>query len=82
MRAELRLSQQLMLSWTWSGDIFILLRLLDYMQKFSFYERPWTGGSSMEKDATIGCHFWYTLSALDPCTYPLGKLYLDMIFAL
>lgn len=82
MRAELRLFQQLMLSWTWSGDIFILLRLLDYMRKFSFCDRPRTGGSSMEKEATIGCNFWYSLSALDPCTCSLRRVHLEMVFAL
>lgn len=81
MRAALRLFQQLMLSWTWSGDIFILLGLLEYMQQFSFCEGPQGQVELVWKRklllvAIFGTHFLPWIFA-----YPPRKLNLVMSFA-
>lgn len=77
MRVKFRLSQQLMHSWTWSGDILILLGLPDMHAAILFYERLQEKVDLVWKRKQL----LVAISALDPCI-SLRKLSLGLIFEL
>lgn len=77
MRVALRPSPQLMPSWTWSGDVLLILVVFLNGHATSHIQGDRKdGGPSLEMETPTGSHFWYPFSVLETCTHPLRELLL------